>query len=81
MREREEVQEVLRRLKPVVRATASHTHARRFRTDPSTPRKLNLRKLVRGDGINRGGLQLGATHPKWTDTFARVVNHSGKKLS
>jgi hypothetical protein len=38
-------------------ATASHTHARRFRTDPSTPRKLNLRKLVRGGGIKRGGLQ------------------------
>jgi hypothetical protein len=35
----------------------SHTHACRFRTDLSTPRKLNLRKLAHGDGINRGGLQ------------------------
>src|SRR6266576_2143600 len=43
-------------LETFVPATASHTHARRFRTDPSTPRKLNLRKLVRGGGINRGGL-------------------------
>jgi hypothetical protein len=36
---------------------ASHTHARRFRTDSSSPRKLNLRKLAREGGINRGGLQ------------------------
>ena len=59
MREREEVQEVLRRLKRVIAATASHTHARRFRTDRSSARKLNLIKLARGDGINRGGLHSG----------------------
>ena len=57
MREREEVQEVLRRLKRVVPASAAHTHPRRFRTDPSTPRKLNLRKPGRGDGIKCGRLQ------------------------
>jgi hypothetical protein len=57
VRERKEVQEVLRRLKPAIPTTAPHTHARRFRTDTSTPRKLNLRKLPCGDGINRGGLQ------------------------
>jgi hypothetical protein len=33
MRERKEVQEVLRRLKPAVRATASHTHTH----SPSIP--------------------------------------------
>jgi hypothetical protein len=38
-------------------ATVSLTNARRFRTDPSTPRILNLRKLARGDGINRNELQ------------------------
>jgi hypothetical protein len=43
-------------LKPVV-PPLRLTHARRFRMDPSTPRKLNLRKLTCGDGINRGGLQ------------------------
>ena len=43
MREWEEVQEVLRRLKRVVPASASHTHARRFRTDHSTPSKRNPR--------------------------------------
>ena len=57
MRERQEVQEVLRRSKPVAPTTASHTHARGFRTEPCTPRKL-LRQLPHGDGINRGGLQL-----------------------
>jgi hypothetical protein len=58
MWEREEVQEVLWPLKRVVPATASHTHARRFRTDSSSPRELNLRKLLHEGGINRGGLHV-----------------------
>ena len=34
-----------------------HIHTRRFRTDPSTPRELNLRKLARELGIDRERLQ------------------------
>jgi site-specific recombinase XerD len=49
----------------------SHTHARRFRTDPSSPRDLNLRKLAREGGINRGGLHLqlrsGTLHERTTE--------------
>ena len=56
MWERKEVQEVLRCLTPVDFASESHTRTRRFRTDPSAPRKLNLRKQVREDGANRDGL-------------------------
>jgi hypothetical protein len=40
-----------------------HTVAHRFRTDPSTPRELNLKKLASGHGINRGGLQNAAPLP------------------
>ena len=49
---------MLRHLKRVVPTTESRTHARRFRTETSISRKPNLRKLARGDGINRGGLQI-----------------------
>ena len=56
LRERKEVQKVLRLLKRVVTAPESHTPARRFRTDRSPPRKLYLRKPAREDRINRGGL-------------------------
>ena len=59
MRERKEVQEVLRRLKPVVPATASHAHAPiPHESFHRTQTYDNLRKLPRGDGINRGGLPL-----------------------
>jgi hypothetical protein len=38
----------------------SHTHPRRFRTDRSIPRALNLRKLALGEGVKRGGLHFTA---------------------
>ena len=59
MRERKEVQEVLWCLTRGDLASESHTRTRRFRTDPSAPRKLNLRKQASEDGANRDGLHLG----------------------
>ena len=64
----------------------SYTLARRFPTDHSTPRKLNLRKLARGDGINCGGLQYEEhrsprthnPHPctqRRTESFASTLHH------
>ena len=57
MRERKEVQEVLWCLTRGDLASESHTRTRRFRTDPSAPRKLNLRKQAREDEANHDGLQ------------------------
>ena len=58
VRERKEVQEVLWCLTRGDLASESHTRTRRFRTDPSAPRKLNLRKQAREDGANRDGLHV-----------------------
>lgn len=56
MRQRQEVQKVLRRLTELP-AGRPHTDLRRPRTHPSTPRELNLRKTARQEGKARDALQ------------------------
>ena len=87
MRERKEVQEVLRCLTPVDPPPSLHTRTRRFRTDPSAPRKLNLRKQAREDGTNRDGLHLLSVERRGATQLVRQptarplyqFGHAGKK--
>jgi hypothetical protein len=57
LRQRQEVQEVLRCLTRGPQADVRHTDLCHIRAHPSCPGELNLRKAVRREGKNRGGLQ------------------------
>ena len=57
LRQRQEIQEVLRRLTPASQAGVRHTDLCRLREHPSCPGELNLRKAVRHGAKHRGGLQ------------------------